>query len=193
MDKISKTCIMDVANIISAAGRDSYASAIQCLMRILPPGWVGADKNIQHILLQEDVIQHVMSREVFRAQEYNNISKIRRIARIYHRHNLDDIEFNVCPSDFINDDFDIDFDETGYNETLRTADLAIETFQKTRMALQKWDLVRQVTKSIQDKILCKKRIALMKMGRNPIIDQYLLRKVFIPRFETFGFHYPTSA
>lgn len=190
--KLSKTCIMDLVNIIATEpGRDNYATAIQCLMRILPPGWVGADKNIQHILLQEDVIQEMMSREVFRAQKYNNISKIRRIARMYHRHNLDDIELNVCTSDFINDDFD--FDETGYNETVRTADLAIETFKKTRMALQKWDLVRQVTKSIQDKIICKKRIALMKMGRNPIIDQYLLRKVFIPRFETFGFHYPTPA
>ena len=106
---------------------------------------------------------------------------------MYHRHNLDDIELNVCPGDFFIDD-PFSFDETQYNESVRTSDLAMETFKKTRMALQKWDLVRQVTKSIQNKIRLKKKIALMKMGRNPLIDQYLLRKVFIPRFETLGFH-----
>ena len=31
-----------------------------------------------------------------------------------------------------------------------------------------------------------KEIALMKMGRNAIMNHYLLKKVFIPRFETFG-------
>ena len=31
-----------------------------------------------------------------------------------------------------------------------------------------------------------KKIALMKMGRNEIVNNYLLRKVFVPRYETFG-------
>ena len=182
---------MDIMNIIEAVREKiDKASAIQCLMRILPSGGAWVEKNIfsnQYSLFHEKVIQYEMSAEVFCAQRNNNISKIRRIARMYHRHNLDDIELNVCPGDFFIDD-PFSFDETQYNESVRTSDLAMETFKKTRMALQKWDLVRQVTKSIQNKIRLKKKIALMKMGRNPLIDQYLLRKVFIPRFETLGFH-----
>ena len=46
--------------------------------------------------------------------------------------------------------------------------------------------MKQKAKFITDKTKCKRRIALMKMGRNSIVNQYLLRKVFIPRFETFG-------
>jgi hypothetical protein len=47
-------------------------------------------------------------------------------------------------------------------------------------------VLQQVANMIKKKAAMKRKIALMKMGRNSIVNQYLLRKVFIPRFETFG-------
>ena len=50
----------------------------------------------------------------------------------------------------------------------------------------RYDRMKAVAKFIVLRKKTKRKIALMKMGRNAIINDYLLRKVFIPRFETFG-------
>ena len=195
--KVSKTCYLDCVNIIEAvnakqgsARASAEVSAIQYLMRILPAGgtWIvkNAYSNNVHHLFSQEQIEYELSAEILRAQKNNNISKIRNIVHLYVRHNINDVEFDIDPGHFYDDEEG--FDEENYTDLVLTSNLAVKTFKNIRMVLQKWNLVRQqVTESIQKQRICKK-IALMIMGRNPIINNYLLRKVFVSRFETFGLH-----
>jgi hypothetical protein len=195
--KVPKTCYLDCVNIIEAvnakqgsARASAEVSAIQYLMRILPAGgtWMvkNAYSNSVHHLFSQEQIEYELSEEILRAQKNNNISKIRSIVHLYDRHNINDVEFDIDPGHFYDDEEG--FDEENYTDLVLTSNLAVKTFKKIRMVLQKWNLVRQqVTESIQ-KQRSKKKIALMIMGRNPIINNYLLRKVFVSRFETFGLH-----
>ena len=140
--------------------------------------------NVHHLFSQE-LIEYELSAEIFHAQKNNNISKIRSIVHLYDRHNINDVEFDIDPGHFYDDEEG--FDEENYTDLVLTSNLAVKTFKKIRMVLQKWNLVRQQVISIQKQRICKKKIALMIMGRNPIINNYLLRKVFVPRFENFWF------
>ena len=141
--------------------------------------------NVHHLFSQE-LIEYELSAEILHAQKNNNISKIRSIVHLYDRHNINDVEFDIDPGHFCDDEEG--FDEENYTDLVLTSNLAVKTFKKIRMVQQKWNLVRQQVISIQKQRICKKKIALMIMGRNPIINNYLLRKVFVPRFETFGLH-----
>ncbi len=144
-----------------------------------------AYSNNVHRLFSQEQIEYELSAEILRAQKNNNISKIRSIVHLYDRHNINDVEFDIDPGHYVDEE---GFDEENYTDLVLTSNLAVKTFKKIRMVLQKWNLVRQQVISIQKQRICKKKIALMIMGRNPIINNYLLRKVFVPRFETFGLH-----
>tara|TARA_B100001173_G_C15964097_1_gene537008 strand:- start:320 stop:1000 length:681 start_codon:yes stop_codon:yes gene_type:complete len=194
--KVPKTCYFDCVNIIEAvnakqgsARASAEVSAIQYLMRTLPAGgtWMvkNAYSNNVHRLFSQEQIEYELSAEILRAQKNNNISKIRSIVHLYDRHNINDVEFDIDPGHYVDEE---GFDEENYTDLVLTSNLAVKTFKKIRMVLQKWNLVRQQVISIQKQRICKKKIALMIMGRNPIINNYLLRKVFVPRFETFGLH-----
>ena len=71
---------MDIMNIIEAVREKiDKASAIQCLMRILPSGGAWVEKNIfsnQYSLFHEKVIQYEMSAEVFVHKETITFQKL---------------------------------------------------------------------------------------------------------------------